>query len=104
MGSINQRASFVGVLSLAAALSACGDDCEDAASRIAEKFEECGVSVNGGDAESEEVECTEDLATRAQCDAGCIEAASCDDIKLTDPTASSTAKYLACRTDCASAE
>jgi hypothetical protein len=104
MGSIIQRASFVGVVSLTAALSACGDDCEDAASRIAAKFEECGVSANGGDSESEEVECTEDLATRAQCDAGCIEAASCDDIKLTDPTASTTAKYLACRTDCASAE
>ncbi|MEZ4437663.1 MAG: hypothetical protein R3B72_01125 [Polyangiaceae bacterium] len=63
---------------LAALTTACGgNDCEDAADRVAAKADECGLMTTDGSSDGAEVECTEELGKAAQCQAGCFEAAPC---------------------------
>lgn len=59
-----------------------GNDCEDAADRMAAKFDECGIpTTNNGESSGEEAECTEQAGKDAQALADKLEAASCDDVK-----------------------
>jgi hypothetical protein len=50
----------------------CGNDCDDAV----DKLEECGLDTSGAD--------TDDCSGKSECAAGCINDASCDQIKSTD--------------------
>jgi hypothetical protein len=77
----------------------CGNDCDDAADRIAAKADECGLTTTDGTSDGgEEVECTEELGTQSLCLAGCTEAASCEALKGEDLDALAT--YGECVAGC----
>lgn len=72
-------------LGLAAFAQGCGNDCDAAADDIQAKSDECSLpSGDGGDDETVEVECTEELGTLALCQADCYTAASCEALKGED--------------------
>ncbi len=60
-----------------AGLIGCGNDCDDAADRIAAKAEECKIEGSTATEGGEGAECTEEQGTQAQCSADCFEAAPC---------------------------
>ena len=77
----------------------CGNDCDDAADRLAAKADECGLTTtDGGSETAESVECTEELGTAAQCLADCYEAASCEALKGED--AEGAATFAECFAGC----
>jgi hypothetical protein len=72
-----------GLVAASALFAGCGgNDCEEAADRIADKFEECGIqTTGGGDGGNNNAECTEATGEASQKLADCIEKATCDDVK-----------------------
>jgi hypothetical protein len=63
----------------------CGNACKDAATRIDEKYKECGVTLpDAKDGEEENPKCSVDDADAAQMSADCIEKASCDEVRSGD--------------------
>jgi hypothetical protein len=64
----------------------CSNDCDDAV----DKLEECGADVSGAD--------TDDCDGASECVAGCINDASCEEIKSTDING----KYFKCVAACGS--
>jgi hypothetical protein len=78
---------MLAVLLGAAALLAtgCGNTCKDAATRVDEKYEECGVTLpDAKDGEEEEPECNDADADSAERSADCIEKATCDEVRSGD--------------------
>ena len=82
------------------ALAGCGGDaCEDAAERLADKFEECDFPTGGGDDDdSGDTECTDEDAEAAECFADCAEDAPCGALNGTDLDAA--AEYGMCAQNC----
>ena len=73
---------FAGLLTAAAIFSTgCSDACESAANRFTDRQKECGVTVQEGNGDGEEVECTDTLATTSEKLADCIEKADCTKVK-----------------------
>jgi hypothetical protein len=73
---------FAGLLGAAAIFStACSDACESAANRISDRQKECGATVQEGDSNGDDVECTNSLATDFEKLADCIEKANCTQVK-----------------------
>lgn len=62
----------------------CSNDCDDAV----DKLEECGADVDGAD--------TDDCDGASECVAGCINDASCDELKGNDPDGSYGNCVLSC--------
>lgn len=86
---MNFKTGFIALalmgLATAGVVGCGGNDCEDAADRIAAKAEECGISTtDGGSSDGAEVECTDELGAQSQCIAGCYESASCEALKGED--------------------
>jgi len=86
-------------LGLAAFAQGCGNDCDAAADEITAKFEECGITVSGGDGDGSGGECTEEAAAAATCLADCVTAAPCEALDGTDVDAA--LDYGTCVLDCA---
>ncbi|HEY3498146.1 MAG TPA: hypothetical protein VGK73_25785 [Polyangiaceae bacterium] len=79
-----KRIFVVALLGLSA--MACGNECDDAA----DKVEECGIADTGGGDSGGSCEGV------AECGAKCINEASCEDLKSTDPENS----YIKCASAC----
>lgn len=94
-------ASFDGCEVEAEALSDCtdapisvgGTSCEAANRRIVARFEACGLDV-GETNESEQPECTAQVAEQTACFEGCVEAATCNQI------VESMGPWIDCITSC----
>ena len=81
-------------------LVGCGNDCDEAADRIAAKLEECGAETTTSEG-GEAAECTEEAGALAQCTADCTEAADCKAFDGSDVDA--TLAYAECVGKCAPA-
>lgn len=79
-------------------LVGCGNDCDKAADRMTAKLEECGITVDDGGEDGEDVECTDTLATQSLCYADCTEAADCTALDGTDMDA--LMSYSECLAGC----
>ena len=74
---------FAGLLGSAALFSTgCADACEKAANRLADRQEECGVTLPDDDGDSDgDGECTDAGANALEKLADCAEAATCEKVK-----------------------
>ena len=85
------------------ALTACKDDCEKASDRLADRYEECGISTSdGSDGDGSDAECTDEAAALFECYADCADAAECDVVDGSSDDTDALIAYGECFTDCAS--
>jgi len=86
------------VLALAAFAQGCGNACDDYADAATAKFEECSIDVPADGSSGDGGECTDELATLAECLTPCIENVPCAALDGTDLDALAT--YAECTTAC----
>ena len=82
---------------LAVAGVGCGNACDDYADAATAKFEECAVDTPA-DGGGETGDCTDELATLAECLTPCLEAVSCEGLKGEDLDNLTT--YSECSGEC----
>ena len=82
------------------ALTACKDDCEKAADRITDKYDECGIDTSDGGDDGGDAECTDEAAALSECLADCVEGAACDVLDGTSEDTDALLDYAECAGAC----